>query len=195
MCFQILASTGREEANPLDLKIKSMEKNIEEIEGKIKKAQQFWLRQQGFMFSMSQQRDLQMQELGVISKEIMLMEQKNMKLETELEKQKKEEANMNRIMNTLQQRLLQINVRLASQKEIKNDLEDKNNVAKNEYLKSLKDAEMELIRLQTDIRELNDKKVSLKEELKSSQQESLSWEKKVTYFKIIDFHSINNKIA
>ncbi|XP_058799375.1 coiled-coil domain-containing protein 40 [Phymastichus coffea] len=176
---EILVSTGKEESNPLDLKIKSMEKNIEEIEGKIKRAQQFWLRQQGFMFSLSQQRDLQMQELGVISKEIMLMEQKNMKLEMELEKQEKEEVNMNRIMNALQQRLLQINIRLTSQKEMKNELEDKNNMVKNEYLKSLKDAEMELIKLQSDIKELNDKKISLKEELKFSQQESLSWEKKV----------------
>lgn len=162
-----------------------MEKSIEETEGKINKAQQLWLRQQGFMFTLSKQRDQQMQELGTVCKDIMLMEQKNCKLETELEKQKKDEANVNRIMNMMQQKLIQMNLRLASQKELKNELEDKNNVAKNEYIKSLKDAEMELIKLQTDIQQLTDEQVSLKEELKAAQQESLSWEKKVYKYYII----------
>ncbi|XP_016844861.1 coiled-coil domain-containing protein 40-like isoform X2 [Nasonia vitripennis] len=176
---EILAVTNREEANPLDAKITSMEKTIDETEGKIKKAQQFWLRQQNSMLTLSEQRDIQMQDLSVVSKDIMLMEQKNFKLEMELEKQKKEEANMNKTTNALQQKLIQINLRLASQKELKNELEDKNNVAKSEYVKSLKDAEMELIKLQTDIKHLHDEKVTLKQELKSAQQESLSWEKKV----------------
>ena len=174
-----MAATNREDANPLDVKIVNMEKNIDEIEGKIKKAQQLWLRQQGYMFTLSEERDLQKHELGIVSKEIMLMEQKNMKLEIELEKQKKEEANMNRTMNALQQRLIQINLKLASQKELKNELEDKNNATRNEYIKSLKDAEMEVIKLQNDMKQLNEEKGMLKEELKSSQQESLSWEKKV----------------
>lgn len=165
--------------NPLDAHIMSVERNIEEHEGKIKKAQQFWLRQQGFMFTLSRQTDSQMQELSVIGREIMLMEQKNVKLETELEKQKKEEANMNRVMNSLQQKLVQINLRLASQKELKNELQNNNNVAKTEYIKALKDAETELIKLESDIHRSHEEKAALKEELKAAQQESLSWEKKV----------------
>lgn len=133
------------------------------------------------MFVLSEQKDLQIQELSIISKEIMLMEQKNMKLEIELEKQKKDEANMDKIINSLQQKLLQINVQLSCQKEMKSELEDKNIVAKCEYVQSLKNAEAEFFKLQNDIKQLKDEKNMLREELKNAQQESLSWEKKVMY--------------
>jgi chromosome segregation ATPase len=168
-----------------------LEKNVDEIEGKIKKAQQFWLRQQGYAFTLSEERSEQMKELSTVGKEIMLMEKKNVKLENELEKQQKEEINVNRSINALQYKLLQINLRLASQKELKNELEDKNSAAKTEYNNSLKDAEMELIKLQTDIKELNNEKVTLKDELKSAQQESLSWEKKVLLTRTV---TLNNSI-
>ncbi|KAJ8683178.1 hypothetical protein QAD02_018970 [Eretmocerus hayati] len=176
---EILEANGRQEANPLDIKIKAMERNIDETEGKMKKAQQLWLRQQSNVFNLSKQRHLQMQELSVIGKEIIIMEQKNLKLEIDMEKARKEEANLSRTMSALQQKLLQMNLHLSSQKELKNELEDKNNVTKTEYMQSLEDSEMELMRLQNDIKKLSDEKVCLKEELKCSQQESLSWEKKV----------------
>ncbi|XP_011497396.1 PREDICTED: coiled-coil domain-containing protein 40 isoform X2 [Ceratosolen solmsi marchali] len=174
-----ISSVDGKEANPLDLKIAAMEKLLNEIEGKMKKAQQFWLRQQGYMFTLSEQRDLQMKEFSTVSKDVILMEQKNIKLENELEKQQKEDVSINRSISALQYKLLQINLRLASQKELKIELEDKNTAAKNEYINSLKDAEMELIKLQTDIKQLNNDKGTLKDELKSAQRESLSWEKKV----------------
>ncbi|XP_014234800.1 coiled-coil domain-containing protein 40 [Trichogramma pretiosum] len=172
-------SRGKEEIDPYDAKIQSMEKNIDETEQKIKKAQQFWLRQQGYMYSMSEQRDRQIQELSCICREIMLMEQRNYKLEVQLDKQRKEEANVNRSMNGLQHRLLQINVKLASQKELKNELEDKNNSVRNEYIQSLKNAELHLIQLQADIKRLCEDKCNLKEQLTAAQQDNLSWEKKV----------------
>ncbi|CAB0035150.1 unnamed protein product [Trichogramma brassicae] len=172
-------SRGKEEIDPYDAKIQSMEKNIDETEQKIKKAQQFWLRQQGYMYSMSEQRDRQIQELSCICREIMLMEQRNYKLEVQLDKQRKEEANVNRSMNGLQHRLLQINVKLASQKELKCELEDKNNSVRNEYIQSLKNAELHLIQLQADIKRLCEDKCNLKEQLTAAQQDNLSWEKKV----------------
>lgn len=156
-----------------------LEKNIVDTDKKIKEAQKFWFRQQGFVFSLSKQRDTQLQELSVVAKEIILMDQKNLKLEAELERQKKEEISMNKAINALQQKLLQINTRLASQKEFKNKLEDQNDATKNEYLKSLEDAELELIKLENDIKQIVTEKFLIKDELKCTQRESLSWENKV----------------
>ncbi|KAK2586864.1 hypothetical protein KPH14_009802 [Odynerus spinipes] len=179
MIEQILASTGGEEISPQDLKILTLEKNIQETEQNNQRAQQFWLRQQGYMVTLSQQRDEQLQQLNILNKEVMIMEQKNLKIQYQLEKFRKEDADMDKTVNLLHQKLLQLNANLVAQKELREELEDKNCIKKNEYMKSLENAEFALIKLQSDLQELINEKIALKEELSAAQRESLSWEKKV----------------
>lgn len=159
-----------------------MEKNIEEIQQNNQKAQQLWIRQEGYMITLSQQRDLQLQELNLLNKEIMIMEQKNLKLEHALEVLNKEDSNMERILNLLQQRMVQMNTQLVIQKGLKEELEDKNSITKTEGVQSLEDAELNLIKLQSDLKQLFEEKALLKDNLDAVQQESLSWEKKVIIF-------------
>lgn len=175
----MLANSDGQEMNPLDLKISTVENHLEDCDVKIQKSQQYWLRQQSHMVNLSQQRNSQMQELNCISKDIVAMEQKNYKLEVELEKRQKDEANLNKAINALQQKLVQINARLTTQNELKCELEDKNNAAKKTYIQSLQDAEMDLIKLQTEINQYCNEKAALTDELQAAQQEGLSWEKKV----------------
>ncbi|TGZ48143.1 coiled-coil domain-containing protein 40 [Temnothorax longispinosus] len=176
---EILSHRESGEVNPFNTKIKTLEKNIEEIQQSNQKAQQLWIRQEGYMITLSQQRDLQLQELNLLNKEIMIMEQKNLKLEHALEMLNKEDSNMERILNLLQQRMVQMNTQLVIQKGLKEELEDKNSITKNEGIQSLEDAELNLIKLQSDLKQLYEEKALLKENLDAVQQESLSWEKKV----------------
>lgn len=176
---QILPSIGGEELSPQDLKIVSLEKNIQELQQNIKKAQQFWLRQQGFFVSLSQQRESQLRELNLLEKEIMIIGQKNFKLEYALEMLTKEEANVNKIITSLNQKLSRMNSNLVVQKDLEKELEDKNCIMKNECLLSFQELELEVIKIQSDLKNLCTEKILLKEELNSAQQESLAWEKKV----------------
>ncbi|XP_043504868.1 coiled-coil domain-containing protein 40 isoform X2 [Polistes fuscatus] len=179
MIDQILESNGGEEISPQDLKILTLEKNIQETEQNNQRAQQFWLRQQGYMVTLSQQRDEQLQQLNLLNKEVTIMKQKNMKIQYQLEKFEKEDANLNKTINLLHQKLLQLNANLVVQKELREELEDKNCIKKNEYLTSLENAEFDLIKLQRDLQVLINEKSTLNEELSTAQRESLSWEKKV----------------
>ncbi|XP_033205654.1 lethal (2) 41Ab isoform X1 [Bombus vancouverensis nearcticus] len=176
---QILPSTNAEELSPLDIKIVGLEKNIQEFQLNIKKTQQFWLRQQGFVVSLSQQRELQLQEINFLQKEVMIMGQKNFKLEYALEMLTKEQANVNKAVISLDQKLSRINSNLMVQKDLKKGLEDKNCIIKNECLLSFQELELELIKLQSDLKYVCTEKVMLKEELNSVLQESLAWNKKV----------------
>ncbi|XP_014468728.1 PREDICTED: coiled-coil domain-containing protein 40-like [Dinoponera quadriceps] len=176
---EMLSHTGGEEISPFDIKIISLEKNIEETRQNNQKAQQYWIRQEGHMITLSQQRDLQLQELNLLNKEIMIMEQKNLKIEHALEMLDKEESNMEKILNLLQQRLVQMNAQLVIQRSLKEELEDKNFITKNEGVQSLEDAELDLIKLQSDLKQLHEDKALLKGDLGTAQQESLSWEKKM----------------
>uniref|UniRef100_V9IH88 Coiled-coil domain-containing protein 40 n=1 Tax=Apis cerana TaxID=7461 RepID=V9IH88_APICE len=181
---QILPSIGGEELSPQDLKIVSLEKNIQELQQNIKKAQQFWLRQQGFFVSLSQQRESQLRELNLLEKEIMIIGQKNFKLEYALEMLTKEEANVNKIITSLNQKLSRMNSNLVVQKDLEKELEDKNCIMKNECLLSFQELELEVIKIQSDLKNLCTEKIILKEELNSAQQESLAWEKRYNYYKI-----------
>lgn len=188
--FQILPSTNAEELSPLDIKIVGLEKNIQEFQLNIKKTQQFWLRQQGFVVSLSQQRELQLQEINFLQKEVMIMGQKNFKLEYALEMLTKEQANVNKAVISLDQKLSRINSNLMVQKDLKKGLEDKNCIIKNECLLSFQELELELIKLQSDLKYVCTEKIMLKEELNSVLQESLAWNKKVIgnlYYFIIYF--------
>lgn len=167
--------------SPQDLKIVSLEKNIQELQQNIKKAQQFWLRQQGFFVSLSQQRESQLRELSLLEKEIMIIGQKNFKLEYALEMLTKEEANVNKIITSFNQKLSRMNSNLVVQKDLEKELEDKNCIMKNECLLSFQELELEVIKIQSDLKNLCTEKIILKEELNSAQQESLAWEKKVIY--------------
>lgn len=173
--------------SPQDLKIVSLEKNIQELQQNIKKAQQFWLRQQGFFVSLSQQRESQLRELNLLEKEIMIIGQKNFKLEYALEMLTKEEANVNKIITSLNQKLSRMNSNLVVQKDLEKELEDKNCIMKNECLLSFQELELEVIKIQSDLKNLCTEKILLKEELNSAQQESLAWEKKVIYL-LLQYH-------
>lgn len=162
------------------MKIITLEKNIQEAQQNNQKAQQFWIRREGHMITLSQQRDLQLQELNLLNKEIMIMEQKNLKIEYTMEMLNNENSKIERVLNSLQQKLMQINAQLVIQKELKEELEDKNSITKNEGVKSLKEAELHLIKLENDLKQLYEEKTLLKDNLDAAQQESLSWEKKVT---------------
>ncbi|KYN30494.1 Coiled-coil domain-containing protein 40 [Trachymyrmex septentrionalis] len=176
---EILSHRENGEIDSLDLKIITLEKNIEEIQQNNQKAQQLWIRQEGYMITLSQQKDLQLQELNLLNKEIMIMEQKNLKLEHASKILDKEDSNMERTLNLLQQKIVQINSQLVIQKGLKEELEDKNSIRKMEGIQALEDAELSLIKMQSDLKQLYEEKALLKDNLDAVQQESLSWEKKV----------------
>ncbi|XP_076222304.1 lethal (2) 41Ab isoform X2 [Nomia melanderi] len=175
---QVVPNIG-ENLSPQDLKIISLEKNIQELVQSIQKAQQFWIRQQGFMVSLSQQRESQLRELNLLDKEIMITGQKNFKLEYTLDMIMKDEACINKIILSLQQKLLRMNAGLVIQKDLKDELEDKNCIKKNEYILSFQELELELIKLHSNLKSLCTEKAMLKEELKFTQEESLSWKKQL----------------
>lgn len=131
------------------------------------------------MITLSQQRDSQLQELNLLNKEVLIMEQKNLKLEHALEVLDKEESNMERVLNLLQQKLVQMNAQLVAQKGLKQELEGKNSITRTEGIQILEDAELDLIKMQRDLRQLHEEKAHLRNKLDATQQESLSWEKKV----------------
>lgn len=70
--------------------------------------------------------------------EIMILEQKNLKIGDEIDYQKKQEDKMNRNVNNLQNELLQLNDSLVKKRGSKFDLDKHNIAVQTEYINKLK---------------------------------------------------------
>lgn len=128
----------------------------------------------------------------------MILEQKNLKIGDEIDNQKRQEDKMNRNVNNLQNELLQLNDSLIKKKGSKFDLDKHNNAVQTEYINKLKvreniirlfyafstflfiqDAEIECLRLEASITDLEDDKQTLSNKLIDLNREALAWEKKL----------------
>lgn len=177
--FQFIHATKGEEVNIYELKLAGLEKHIEETEAKNQQSCKLWLRQQCYLMKLREQRNAQLNEFNLLTKQLMIIEQKNYKLEYELEKQRKEQSNIDKKINELQQSMVQKNSLLASRKDFRQQLEDINYVTRNESMVTLEEAEKELMTLKSEINKMKETKEMLNCNLNEIQLESLSWEKKV----------------
>ncbi|CAG2054822.1 unnamed protein product [Timema podura] len=204
----MVSKTGTEVMSPEELKINNLSKKIDETTEQSKKLQQFWLRQQGHIVQLSHQRDEQLHEIDILRKricrsfeklstfynfmlivecrigwmavpEVLVMEQKNLKIEQEIERYNKEEHNVGRSIKHLLHKLVTLNLQLCQRRGYKEELDKDNVFIQGHYLNVLKDAEMESVKLEAELRELEQEKVHLSDRLMDSQRESLAWEKKL----------------
>nr|CAD7570180.1 unnamed protein product [Timema californicum] len=243
----MVSKTGTEVMSPEELKINNLNKKIDETTEQSKKLQQFWLRQQGHIVQLSHQRDEQLHEIDILRKriwggwmavpEVLVMEQKNLKIEQEIERYNKEEHSVGRSIKHLLHKLVTLNLQLCQRRGYKEELDKDNvfiqghylnvlkglylNVLKVDisqcslrgstsmfsrqvyhsahsgalpqcsqgryitvltqglYLNVLKDAEMESVKLEAELRELEQEKIHLSDRVMDSQRESLAWEKKL----------------
>lgn len=170
---------GYVDMSSYDIKISGYEKNIEEIEFKNQESKQFWLRQEGFMVNLSEERNCQLEELNILSKQITIMQQKNIKIEYLIGNEKKNDDKINKKIEDLHKRLLRTNKMINNKNELRENLKDKNYLTKDEYEKILKNDEIELIKLKNTIKNLIDEKNYLNDKLYESHCNYLSWEKKL----------------
>ncbi|KAJ9573883.1 hypothetical protein L9F63_008743 [Diploptera punctata] len=162
---------------PLELKIISMEKNIADTTAKSEQLQQSWLRQQRNLIVFANQRNEQLHNINLMRKQFLILSQKNLKLEYEIDLQNKEELKMTRSIASLNNKLVFLNLKLHERRDYKENLDKENLYTQNQYFNILKDAELEAIKLENEIKELQEEKISLGETLLEKQRELLAWEK------------------
>lgn len=176
---EIQKTMGESASNPQEVKILRLEKEIDEIRRSITEAKQFWMRHQGSLLSLSQQRESQLYELNLLQKEIMMTDQKNLKLEYALENLRKEELEGSKAIDQLQQNLQRMNADLTFRKDLKEGLEEKSKLTKHEFMNQFGDLKRDCLVLQNNLKEFQQENTSLTDKLNEVHQEVMSWEKKL----------------
>nr|CAH7722539.1 unnamed protein product [Callosobruchus chinensis] len=174
-----VAGKMEQESSPQQMIIEELEKRIEESQENIKKLQAFWLREQKNLLGVSNERQEQMRKINLMKKQLLILEQKNIKINLDIEAYKKQEEKVQRNIRTLHNKSIILCEVLYKKRHQKVELDRNNILLQNHFDTKLKDAELAMLQIVADIEEIEEDKVSLSKELIEVNREALEWDKKL----------------
>ncbi|KAG5870507.1 hypothetical protein JTB14_006839 [Gonioctena quinquepunctata] len=165
--------------SPQELRILELQKHIEETQDLIRKLQSYWLREQKNILAVSNERQQQIHDLNMLRKQALILEQKNLKVNDEIENYKKNEEKVLHNIRSLQNKGVALCETLFKKRNRKIDLDRNNSLLQSEYDSKLKDAELQMLELESEITDIEEDKVVLSKEIMEVNREALEWEKKL----------------
>ncbi|CAH2011669.1 unnamed protein product [Acanthoscelides obtectus] len=168
-----------QESSPQEMVIEELEKRIEESQERIKKLQTFWLREQKNLLGVSNERQEQLRKINLMKKQLLILEQKNIKINFDIESYKKQEEQVQRNIRTLHNKSVIFCEALYKKRNHKVELDRNNVLLQNQIDTKLKDAELAMLQITSDIEEIEEDKVTLSKELIEVNREALEWDKKL----------------
>ncbi|PNI31224.1 CCDC40 isoform 3 [Pan troglodytes] len=176
---RMVSELGGEEVGPLELEIKRLSKLIDEHNGKAVQAQVTWLRLQQEMVKVTQEQEEQLASLDASKKELHIMEQKKLRVESKIEQEKKEQKEIEHHMKNLDNDLKKLNMLMNKNRRGSEELEQNNRATENEFVRSLKASERETIKMQDKLNQLSEEKATLLNQLVEAEHQIMLWEKKI----------------
>ncbi|XP_029783178.1 coiled-coil domain-containing protein 40 [Suricata suricatta] len=176
---QTVSELGGEEVGPLELEIKRLTKLIEEHSGRVAEAQVAWLRLQQEMVQVTQEREGQLASLGMLEKEVHILEQKKLRIENKIEQERKEQRELELHMKGLDHDLKKISGLLGRRRGSSEQLQQDHLVTEKESVRALKALERETIEMQERLDQLQEEKAATLNNLVEAEHQIMLWEKKI----------------
>ncbi|XP_067914336.1 coiled-coil domain-containing protein 40 [Heterodontus francisci] len=176
---QLIADMGGREMSPLELKIKTLTKKIEEHNKEIATQQQYWLRQQHELVRLTQEREKQTADVELQRKQVTILEQKKIRTENVIQQGLNAKKDIERHIRAMSNDMVKLNGLLTKNTSMKDSLEQMNVLKENEFVTALKDAERESIVKQQKLDQLKEEKERLLNSLVEAERQIMLWEKKI----------------
>ncbi|XP_078081715.1 coiled-coil domain-containing protein 40 [Mustelus asterias] len=176
---QLIAEMGGREMSPLELKIKTLTKKIEEHSKEISTQQQYWLKQQHELVRLTQEREKQTADVELQKKQVTILEQKKIRTENIIQQGLNAKKEIERHINSLSNDMVKLNELLTKNTSMKTSLEHMNVLTENEFVTALKDVEREAIVKQQKLDQLKEEKERLLNSLVEAERQIMLWEKKI----------------
>ncbi|KAL6038043.1 hypothetical protein STEG23_019384, partial [Scotinomys teguina] len=145
---QIVSVLGGEEVGPLELEIKRLSKLTEESNAGVAAAQMTWLRLQQELVQVTREREEQLVSLDQLKKEMHIMEQKKLRVESKIEEEKREQKEIRRHLKDLDNDLTKLNMLIDKNRCNSDQLQQSNLVAESEFVRTLKVKHGQLLKQQ-----------------------------------------------
>uniref|UniRef100_A0A8C8HXS7 Coiled-coil domain-containing protein 40 n=1 Tax=Oncorhynchus tshawytscha TaxID=74940 RepID=A0A8C8HXS7_ONCTS len=174
---QLVASTGHEDLGPLEIQASTLTKQLEGVGGEIKEQQQLWLRQQGELVRLTQEKQARSAALLTLQTQFTILQQRKVRTESEIQQEQREQAELERHMKELMADMLKLNSLLSENRHLHQALEQGNVVMETDFLHRLK-AERNSIETQMKLERIQEEKDRLFNSLVESERQIMLWEKK-----------------
>ncbi|XP_031419648.1 coiled-coil domain-containing protein 40-like [Clupea harengus] len=175
---QVVSTTGHEDLGPLEIRASTLSKELDEVGAEINEQQQFWLRQQGELVRLSQEKQGQSSALQTLQTQLTILQQRKVRTESEIEQERREQSDLERHMKGLRGDMLKLNSLLSDNGQLGQVLEQSNMLMENEFLTHLKEAERDAIQMQMRLEKVQEEKERLLNSLVESERQIMLWEKK-----------------
>ncbi|KAK3575399.1 hypothetical protein QTP86_025805 [Hemibagrus guttatus] len=175
---QIRASTGHEDLGPLEIEVKTLNKRLEELEAEMKEQQQLWLRQQGELVRLNQEKQAQSSATLLLKSQLTIMQQKNLRTKSEIEQEERGLVELERHSKALRLDMEKLNLLLNQNTQLKQELEQSNILMENNFIHTLKDAERGSVETQMHLEKLQEEKERLLNSLVEAERQIMLWERK-----------------
>ncbi|KAM4761927.1 coiled-coil domain-containing protein 40 isoform 1-T1 [Cyanocitta cristata] len=175
----LLAQQGGQELGPLELEINQLNKEIEECSSEVMTLQKHWLNEQKELVKLTRERDEQITSLDMLQKQIIIMQQRKLRMENEIQQEIKEQKDVERHMKNISNDLIKLNVLINKNNSSFEELQNGKIVTENEFVHSLKAAEKESVEMQERHSQLTEEKERLLSSLVEAEHQILLWEKKI----------------
>ncbi|KAL1006083.1 hypothetical protein UPYG_G00067680 [Umbra pygmaea] len=180
---QIVASTGQEDLGPLEIRARTLTKELDEVGGEIKEQQHFWLRQQGELVRLTQEKQAQSASLLELQTQLTILEQRKLRTESEIKQERGEQAELERHMKGLMADMLKLNMLLSKNGHLGQALEQGNVLMETDFLHRLKEAERDSIEMQMKQERIREEKERLLNSLVEAERQIMLWEKNIQLVK------------
>ncbi|XP_065176721.1 coiled-coil domain-containing protein 40-like [Sycon ciliatum] len=170
---------GKEDVGPLELTIKTLKKQIEDSQEECRRQQQFWMRQEHELVKRVKEAQQQTKDIEQQKKKLIILEQKKIRQEAEIETEKKDLATVGNEIRQMQLDMVRLNAIISEKRGQQQNLKQDNILLESDYFAQLKDAEREIMTMKLDISANEEAKERLKNSLIESEQQIMLWEKKI----------------
>ncbi|ALC39178.1 l-2-41Ab [Drosophila busckii] len=175
---EIQNAFGEDGMNPTEIKMKQIEKQIMVGEHQIREHQQFWIMLQNHFVNLTHKRSDQLNEIQVTRKQLSIIKQKSLKVEQELEIAESKTKDLRLDIQKFTSKLELLNEKIYTKRKNHEIEESEYEHEQFDLSQKLKDTEVDTLRLEKEIGELQNEIELNKDFVLDSHREALSWETK-----------------
>uniref|UniRef100_A0A3Q3E4K5 Coiled-coil domain 40 molecular ruler complex subunit n=1 Tax=Labrus bergylta TaxID=56723 RepID=A0A3Q3E4K5_9LABR len=180
---QIVASTGRDDLSPMQIKIEALMSQSAEVTATMESVKKLWMKRQEILEEQSQEIEANSKDMFKLQKEYTGMQKERICLESQVEVEHRDKMELEKNAKTLRGDLLKLNTLISKNGQLSVALEQDNELMETDFLHRLKEAERDSIKMQMKHEKTQEEKERLLNSLLEAQSQIMLWEKKIQLVK------------
>lgn len=175
----LIEKAGGVELGPLELEEKKTASEIEDYLSKIMELEQKWLREQNELVRLVKDHQKKDADLKHQQKNFIILTTKKMRTEKSIENEEASIKQLTKSLDNLRLHSEKLNKQIFKEIDKKTHLEKSNELTENDFIETLKRAEVETIKMQDRLEEIKKEKEQLLEDLIATDEQIMVWEKRI----------------